>query len=87
MKKEIIKIEKIPAILWGEKSSNIYIYVHGKQSCKEEAQSFAEIAQRKGFQVLSFDLPEHGERIKEPFCQGSFSNEFMMNTKYFLNKC
>ena len=31
-------------------------------SQKEEAEGFAEIAIRKGYQVLSFDLPEHGER-------------------------
>jgi alpha-beta hydrolase superfamily lysophospholipase len=31
-------------------------------SQKEEAEGFAEIADRKGYQVVSFDLPEHGER-------------------------
>jgi len=67
MKKEIIQIENIPTILWGGESDSIYIYVHGKHSCKEEAQGFAEIAERKGFQVLSFDLPEHGGRINENY--------------------
>ncbi len=57
-----LKISGIPAILWGGKSDGIYIYVHGKLSCKENAEGFAEIATRRGFQVLSFDLPEHGER-------------------------
>ena len=67
MKKEGLKIENIPAILWGEKSNKVYIYVHGKLSSKEEALSFAEKAIRKGYQVLSFDLPEHGERTKENY--------------------
>lgn len=60
-----VKIENIPAILWGEKSDKIYVYVHGKGGCKEEAESFANIANPKGYQVLSFDLPEHGERKTE----------------------
>ncbi len=57
-----INIGNIPAILWGESSDKIYIFVHGKMSNKESAQGFAEIAVKRGYQVLSFDLPEHGER-------------------------
>lgn len=62
MKAQNIKINSIPAIIWGEKSDKLYIHVHGKMSCKEHAESFAEIAEKKGYQTLSFDLPEHGER-------------------------
>lgn len=42
----------------------IFIAVHGNMSNKEDAviQILAEEADRKGYQVLSFDLPEHGER-------------------------
>lgn len=65
MKKQNIKIENIPAIVWGEKSDKIYIYVHGKCQCKEYAESFAEIAENKGYQTISFDLPKHGERADE----------------------
>ena len=67
MKAESMKIENIPAILWGGKSKSVYIYVHGKKSDKEEAQYFAEKATAKGFQVLSFDLPEHGYRKHENY--------------------
>ena len=67
MKKEILKIENIPALLWGEESACVYIYVHGKKSNKEEAGGFAEKATKRGFQVLSFDLPEHGERKNENY--------------------
>jgi alpha-beta hydrolase superfamily lysophospholipase len=67
MKKEILSIDGIPAILWGEESESIYIYVHGKMSSKDDAQGFAEIATQRGFQVLSFDLPEHGERKNENY--------------------
>lgn len=46
----------------GRKSSRVYIYVHGKMSNKESAAVFAKIASSKGYQTISFDLPEHGER-------------------------
>lgn len=62
MKKSEIKIGGIPAILWGESSDRLYIHVHGKMSRKEYAEDFACIANAKGIQTLSFDLPEHGER-------------------------
>lgn len=67
MEKEFVKIENIPAILWGRKADSIYIYVYGKNANKEEANIFAEKAVKKGFQVLSFDLPEHGERTSENY--------------------
>ncbi|MBB2183705.1 alpha/beta hydrolase [Lachnospiraceae bacterium MD1] len=66
MRQERIDIDGIPAIIWGEKSSKIYIFVHGKMSCKEDAEGFSEVATAKGYQVLSFDLPEHGERKNIP---------------------
>lgn len=62
MKKHPLVIEEIPALLWGENSEQLYLFVHGKMSCKEEAAGFAQIAVARGYQVLSFDLPEHGER-------------------------
>ena len=62
MEVQNIKISNIPAIIWGKKSDKVYIHVHGKMSCKEYAENFAKIAEKKGYQTLSFDLPEHGER-------------------------
>lgn len=62
MKIERIMIKNIPVLLFGEDSDKIYIYIHGKNGNKEEAQSLAQIACPKGYRVLSFDLPEHGER-------------------------
>ena len=62
MKKQFIKIGAIPAIVWGNASDRVYLFVHGKLSCKEAAEDFAAIAEKKGFQVISFDLPSHGER-------------------------
>lgn len=59
------KIGAIPAVLYGDKSNQLYLFVHGKCGCKEEAADFAEIACPKGWQVLAIDLPEHGERNGE----------------------
>ncbi|MFT4146516.1 MAG: alpha/beta hydrolase [Mobilitalea sp.] len=62
MKNKKLLINNIPSIIWGEDSDKVYIFVHGKMSNKESAGAFAEIANSKGYQVLSFDLPAHGER-------------------------
>lgn len=61
-------LDDIPAILWGEDSNKVYVHVHGKMSRKEYAESFAAIAETKGYQTLSFDLPEHGERTDSKRC-------------------
>jgi len=62
-------IEGIPAILWGEPSGKLFIAVHGNMSSKEDEVIviFAEEAINKGYQVLSFDLPEHGDRKDEAY--------------------
>lgn len=65
MKKENIIINGIPAVIWGEKSDKAFIYVHGKMADKECAGAFAAAADKKGWQTVSFDLPEHGGRKKE----------------------
>ena len=59
------RIEDIPAIIWGAPSQKIYLYIHGQGGYKEEANGFANIACRHDWQVLSIDLPEHGERKHE----------------------
>jgi len=65
MKKEKITIGGIPAIVWGEQSERIWLCVHGKMSDKESAEGLAQIAAQRGYQTVSFDLPQHGERAKE----------------------
>lgn len=58
-------IGNIPAILWGNASNRLYLYVHGQGGNKEEASFLAEKICPHGWQVLSFDLPEHGDRKDE----------------------
>ncbi len=65
MKKGNFQINGIPSILFGEPSNHLYLFIHGQSGCKEEAETFAEIAGGYGWQVLSIDLPEHGERKNE----------------------
>lgn len=63
--KKKIRIDGIPAIILGVPSRKVYLYVHGQNGEKEEAYRIAEIICRYGYQVLSVDLPEHGERKNE----------------------
>lgn len=46
-----------PALLIGEKSEKVFLFVHGLHGRKEEALAFAEVAVPKGYQVLAIDLP------------------------------
>ena len=62
MKTEYKEIAGVPAIIIGERSEKVYLFVHGKMGNKEEALRFSEIACPAGFQVVGIDLPEHGSR-------------------------
>ena len=64
MKMERFQIDMIPAVLYGEFSDQGYLFLHGQTGCKEEAAAFAQVVCPKGYQVLSIDLPAHGERQK-----------------------
>ena len=52
----------LPAVLYGKPSQRVWLYIHGKGGCKEEAAEFAGAACPRGWQVLAVDLPEHGAR-------------------------
>lgn len=62
-----LSISGIPAILWGSHSEKLFIAVHGNMSSKSDEVmiQFAKEAVQEGYQVLSFDLPEHGDRKDE----------------------
>ena len=51
--------------IYGAKSDSVYIFIHGKNGNKEEGEDFANCICNKGYQVLSIDLPGHGERKGE----------------------
>lgn len=64
MKTENTSICGIPSLVIGEKSDNVYLFIHGKNGSKQEALDFAETACPLGFQVVGIDLAEHGARKK-----------------------
>lgn len=66
MNSQSLKIGDTPALLLGEASDKVFLYVHGKMGRKEEALPFAQAAQAAGYQVLAIDLPEHGARKDAP---------------------
>ena len=68
MERHNLKIGNIPAIIWGKDSSKMFVAIHGNMSHKEDdvISILAEEAIDLGFQVLSFDLPKHGDRKEEP---------------------
>lgn len=65
MKTETFFLRGIPAVLYGENAGSVYVFVHGKMGCKADAEGFAEVVCPRGFQVVSIDLPGHGERTAE----------------------
>ena len=62
-----IRINGIPAIIWGDPSDKMIIAAHGSHSSRIDdcIWVLADEAVRQGYQVLSFDLPQHGERVYE----------------------
>lgn len=56
----------LPAVLYGERSDRVYLYLHGRHGCKEEAAALAPVLCAGGWQILAVDLPEHGERRNDP---------------------
>lgn len=62
--KKYIEIEGIPSLIQGEESDKVLLAVHGLMSNKEDTviNMVAKHAIERGYQVLSIDLPEHGER-------------------------
>lgn len=67
MQIEKLKISGIPALLWGAPSGRWIVAVHGNRSSKIDdcVWILAEEATARGYQILSFDLPKHGERVYE----------------------
>lgn len=66
MLKNHFLVNKIPCTMWGDGTEEkVILAVHGNFSHKEDAciEILAQEAVKKGYQVLSFDLPAHGDRM------------------------
>lgn len=61
MKKVETTIGSVSALVLGEKTDKVYLFIHGNSGSKEEAIPFAEIAIPKGYQVIGIDLPVMGK--------------------------
>ena len=66
MQKSAIEIRGIPAAVWGSRSKKVYIYAHGQDGSKDDAELLASVVCEQGWQVISFDLSGHGQRRHEP---------------------
>lgn len=53
---ETFKIQGIPAIIYGKPSDKVFLFVHGKLGCKENAESFAAIASQSR-RIEKWDAP------------------------------
>lgn len=66
MKPQYFQTNAIPCALWGTESDRVLIAVHGAQSHKEDTPIRLLAETFRGCQVISFDLPEHGDRKDNP---------------------
>lgn len=57
MKTLVTRIATVEALIIGEKTDKVFLFVHGHGGNKEEAQAFAEVANPMGYQVIGIDLP------------------------------
>ena len=57
----------VPALVWGRDSARCILAVHGMMSHKADTpiRLLAEVAAAQGIQVVSIDLPGHGDRAGE----------------------
>ncbi|MBV7390614.1 alpha/beta hydrolase [Enterococcus alishanensis] len=55
-------LNSISITIYGETSEKVYLYLHGQNGNQEEAAFAAKILTTKGWQVVAYDLPEHGTR-------------------------
>lgn len=61
-----IKINNIPAIILGNPSRNVYLYIHGQGGNKEEAYNIAEFVCGHGYQMLlDFCIGKAAASVKE----------------------
>lgn len=76
MQKKLITIQgvpNVPAVLYGDSSDELVLFVHGKMGSKYDGERCAELVTKKNKQLLAFDLPGHGDRQNQmanfkPWC-------------------
>lgn len=66
MKIQQTTFDSLPITIYGAPSDKVYLYLHGQNGNRAEAAFAAKILTEKGWQVVAYDLPEHGERKNQP---------------------
>lgn len=61
MIKEKFYIDEVPCLLLGQPSSKVVLYIHGQGGNKEESTFYYDAINQIGYQIMSIDLPKHGE--------------------------
>ena len=69
----MLKINGVPARIWGKESGLVYVYVHGLNGSKDDAQAFAQLAERYGVQVVSVDVRSFDPVSTRPELDGVYS--------------
>jgi len=74
----------IPAVLYGETSDKVFLYIHNSKGRKEDGEAFYQVVKEEGWQVLAVDLPERGERqgSKEKMNPWTISPELTLLLSY-----
>ena len=85
MKKQPIMIGNIPAVIWGEPSDRVFLFVHGRQASKEAAEVFAGIAAEKGIRILK-ELPVSQHRDFMRFLAPVWPNLLASNAIFVISK-
>lgn len=72
MKKQTMTLAGIPAILYGSRSRKVYLYLHGKNGCKEEAERLPLQPVKRAGRCWLSTCPSmaHGKTALSGFCRG-----------------
>lgn len=72
MKKQTMTLAGVPAILYGERSRRAYLYLHGKNGCKEEAERLPLQPVKLAGRCWLSTCPgmAHGKTALSGFCRG-----------------
>ena len=75
MEKIKLEVAGVPAVLYGKRSRKVYLYVHGKNGCKEEAERFANTACAAGWQGTCPNTERAGN-ARNSCCRGRWCRKF-----------
>lgn len=85
---ELHDVPGLPAVLYGEYSNDLIVYIHGENGSKEDARRFAELACPCGYQVMAIDLTGYGENQSEfPVTLEQMEFDMELLRAYLYHRC